>query len=103
MGQLSLHAQAKVQGVWSLIKRIGQIRTCLVKVDVSKSEVTVIGIELGHQIRTNVGKDGEQIRGRKGGRIFRETQPSRSLIRDRGTRACPSASAQRKQRLTLVF
>src|SRR2546427_3188251 len=104
MGQLPLHAQAEVQGVWSLIKRIGQIRTRLVKVDITKGEVTIVGIELGHQIRTNAGKDGEQIRGRKGGRIFRETQPSRSaLIRDRGTRACPSASAQRKQRLTLVF
>src|SRR2546430_13135992 len=94
MGQLPLHAQAEVQGVWSLIKRIGQIRTRLVKVDITKGEVTIVGIELGHRVRTNGGKDGEQIRGRKGGQIFCGTQPPRAaLVPSRGKRACPSAPA----------
>src|SRR2546428_6086689 len=101
MRHLALHANTEVQGVWSLIKGIRKIRTCLVKVDITRREVPIVGIELGHQVRANAGKNGKQIRSRKGRWILRETQ-CLALIRDGGTRNYPSARAQRKQRLTLV-
>src|SRR5215470_11188949 len=103
MGQFALQAQVEVQGVRSLIRGIGQIRSGLVEIDVAESEIAVAGVESSHQISPNARQNGQQIQSRKRGRVrwLRKVQIV-TLKRDAGTWNCPSASPCREQREALV-
>src|SRR6266567_4450034 len=99
--QLALHAQIKVQGGRGFIKRIRQIGTGLVEIEVAESEIAVVRAELSQQICANAGQDCNQISTGKGGRPCRELQRA-ALIKDAGARDNLSARTYRRQREPIV-